>query len=290
MDNWDDIRIFLAAAKARSLSRAARGLAMSQPTVSRRISALEKRLGSALFLRVPGGLQLTEAGEALLGHAERMEAEHVELARDMSGQATGLEGAVRVSFTELIGLDWLARHGGEFCRRFPGIRLEMGVEARAVDLLRREADIAVRLGKPGQADLVVRKLHSYEVWAAASEAYIERRGKPKRFGELARHDLVFYDESQWVPDVVREFSRRMPAECFKLRSNSGLVQLAAVEAGMGIGLNLDRFIAERPGLIRVLEDITILSLDLWLVTHPDLRRSPRIRAVLDFLAESLAAG
>lgn len=285
MLDWTALRDFLAVAEAGSLSAAAKRLRVSQPTVSRRIAALETDLEARLFNRTPRGLELTEAGETILEHARRMDQEALAVARAATGTDSGLEGTVRLSATEGIGVEWLTRELSAFRDAYPGIRVELLIDNAAANLLRREADIAVRLFRPQQADLIARRVGHHVLGLFAAAEYLARRGTPARVEELAAHDIVGYDESIGHVAQAKWLLRHVSAEQLVFRSNSLLSQLQATRAGIGIGTHSALIGNRDPGLVRVLPEIDVTRQDIWLVTHPDLRRSARIRAMFDFLAE-----
>jgi DNA-binding transcriptional LysR family regulator len=286
--DWTSLRDFLAVAEAGSLSHAARRLGVSQPTLTRRMAALEERLRTELFRRTARGVELTEAGESLLEPARQMqlEAHSAELA--VLGRDTALAGAVRVTATEGIGIHWLTPTLAEFQAAHPAIEIDVVIQNEPLNLLRREADIALRLGRPRQADLVGRKLGELAFGLYASRAYLERHGRPSSREDLREHRGVAFDEALQDRHPAVWLEPLLSAGSIAYRTNSLLAQIAAMRAGYGIGAAA-RFIAERyPELERVLFDEETW-LDIWLVTHAGLRRSARIRAVFDFLAERLAA-
>ncbi len=282
--DWTTLRDFLAVAEAGSLSAAARRLGVSQPTLTRRIAALEDRFQTQLFHRTTRGLELTEAGESILEPARHMEqdAQAVELA--VSGRDRALAGAVRITATEMLGSEWLTPELASFHRQHPAIEIQVLIDNANLDLLRREADIALRLGRPRQADLVGRKVGRLVFGLYAARDYLDRAGRPTRGDDLERHDCVAFDDAlrhrgpgSWLEDLVARGR-------IVYRANSVRAQLAAIRAGFGVGGHSSVFADPLPELARVLPDLG-LELELWLVTHAGLRRSARIRAVFDHLAE-----
>jgi DNA-binding transcriptional LysR family regulator len=284
--NWSTMKDFLAVAESGTLSGAARKLGVSQPTLTRRMASLEESLRVDLFRRSPRGLELTEAGEALLAPAREMElaAHAVELAA--TGHEGGLSGLVRLTATEGVAQDWLMPQLARFRREHPGIDFEIIVANSAVNVLRREADIAIRLGRPAQKELVAQRVAELSLGLYAAHSYVELHGAPQSRAELAEHEAIAFAESDrytgagsWLEQIVA------PARIV-CRANTLGGQRAAIRAGLGIG-GQACFIAGRdPELVRLLPSIE-MRLETWLVTHPGLRRSRRIRAVLDFLAERL---
>ncbi|MCG8692544.1 MAG: LysR family transcriptional regulator [Minwuiales bacterium] len=288
MLDWTALRDFLAVAEAGSLSAAAKHLRVSQPTVSRRIAALESGLDARLFNRTPRGLELTEAGEMILDHAKRMDQEAVAVERTASGTDSGLEGTVRLSATEGIGVEWLTGELAGFRDAYPGIRIELVIDNAAVNLLRREADIAVRLFRPQQSDLIAKRVGTHAVRLFAAKSYADRYGIPEKVEDLAKHYIVGFDEAFGHITQAKWLLRHVPADRMVFSSNSLLSQLAAVRAGVGIG-SASALVGHRdPNLRPVLPHIDVANQEIWLVTHPDLKRSARIRAAFDYLADLIA--
>lgn len=289
MNNWDDIRIFLAVADAGSLSAAGRKLKMSQPTVGRRVEALEGRFGATLFSRGPRGLTLTDSGEAVLEHARVMEREWFSAETAAEGQSTGLTGDITLSVGEGIGTEWLPRVLGEFHERYPDIVTHVTVEARTANLVRREADIALRFGGPGeQATTLARRAARVGFGFYAAASYVERRGKPETLDDLASHDTVWANFGTgviWPPEIG---GQPVAPGRITFHTNSPAAHMSAVVAGFGVGVLSHRWAANREDLTRLLPDTSAMALDLWLVTHRELRTSARLRALFDFLVEVLA--
>ncbi len=284
--NWSALKEFLVVAECGTLSAAARRLGVSQPTLTRRMRDLEESLRAELFRRTPRGLALTEAGEALIAPARQMQAgaHAVELAA--TGHDSSLAGLVRLTATEGIALEWLTPALAEFRGDHPAIDVQVIVSNTAVNVLRREADIAIRLGRPQQKELVARRVADLVLGLYASRAYIEAHGEPRTRADLAEHEGVAFDAELMYSGTGSWLERSMGPARIAYRANTLGAQLAAIRAGFGIG-GQSCFIASRyPDLVRVLPEVEI-SLDLWLVTHPGLRRTARIRAVYDFLAERL---
>jgi DNA-binding transcriptional LysR family regulator len=271
-----------------SLSEAARRLGVSQPTLTRRMSALEGSLGAELFRRGPRGLELTEAGEAVVGPARQMEQEAQALELAVTGRDRALAGTVRITATEGLALTWLTPALARFREQHPRIDVEVIVRNTAVNVLKREADIAIRLGRPRQMELVSRRIGELALGLYASRDYVEEMGEPRESADLARHRAVAFDEDEVHTGAGTWLERAVGGARVVYRANTLSAQLAAIRAGFGIGAQ-SVFIADRdPGIVRVLPE-TEVRLEIWLVTHPGLRRSARIRAAYDFLAEGLVA-
>jgi DNA-binding transcriptional LysR family regulator len=282
--DWSALRDFLGVAKTGSLSRAAQLLKISQPTLSRRIAALEQQLGAKLFVRTPRGLLLTDEGEAVLEGARRVEHEALAIERKADASQQSLTGTVRISLTEGLGTVWLPQKLAAFHENHPGLCVELLVENRAVDLVRREADIAVRMFRPNQPDLIAKHVGDVVMGLYAAKSYLKKHGRPARTEDLKNHTLVGFDESLSRNPAVQRFEAMFLPEKIVHRSSSFMGQLAGTRAGIGLGVH-DCFLADTvPELERLMPRYFSHTLEAWLVTHPDVRRSARIRTVYDFIA------
>lgn len=287
--DWSVVRDFLAVAEVGSLSGAARQLKVSQPTLSRRIAELEESLGATLFLRTPKGLLLTETGEGILANAREMELSAMAIERRADAGRDALDGVVRVSCTEGLGTQWLPRHLAAFHSAYPRLQVEVLVDNRAVNLVRREADIALRLFRPEQPDLVARKVGYLSMGMYGSESYLEAHGTPTRVSDLKQHAHIGFDESLAGRSDVQSLERMFKPENIVHRSNSFVGQLEAAKFGVGLAM-LDCFLAEpAPNLKRVLPEKLHHDMDVWLVTHAEVGRSARIRVLFDHIAEAFRA-
>lgn len=289
--DWDLLRVFLAVAQTGSLTQAAARLGSSQPTTGRQLRALEEQLGAALVRRHSRGIALTERGEALLETALAMDGHMQALTRRLQATQDAPEGVVRISATEVVGVHIMMPALGRLRAAYPRIALELTLSTEAADLLQGDADIAVRMFRPTQDELIARKVGSVEVGFYASDAYLARRGVPKTLDALVAppHDHIGPDHA---PAFYRWSCALHPAltrDRVGFRTNSLLAQLAAVRAGAGVGL-LQIGVARRyPELVRLLPDQTLMRLEIWLVTHRDVRHGAHIRAVFDALARDLSA-
>jgi len=285
MPHWDDLRYFLAIAREGSLASAGRALQVDATTVGRRLTVLEEELGTRLFDRMPAGFVLTEAGRNIRSAVEEMEAAVLAVERKASGDDTRLEGVVRVTMTEAFAVSTLLPRFAPFRERHPGIEVQFLTDYSALDLVRREADIAVRLTRPQEDTLVARKVGEIAIAPYAAESYLARRGQPDPASGFAGHEVIGYadaaakwPEARWVGEVGT--SARVAVRC-----NSLLSVVAAAAAGVGIGL-MPCFMGDRePGLRRLMPPVPSLQRDIWLVVHRDLQHNARVRAVLHFLAE-----
>lgn len=286
--SWDLYRTFLHVLRERSLSGAARALGLTQPTVARHIDALEAAVGYDLFLRTQRGLAPTDAAIELGTYAQSLASISAALLRAASGHAQEVRGVVRVSASQVVGIEHLPPIFTWLRTRHPGLVVELVLSNAVDDLLRREADIAVRMVEPVQEALVSRRVGSIPLGLHAHRAYLEQRGVPASMDDLARHDLIGFDTET---PALRGFLKRFPAirrDGFALRTDSDVAQLASIRAGFGIGICQVPLAARSPDLVRVLADAFAVDLGVWIVMHEDLRSSPRCRAVFDALFDGMA--
>jgi len=285
---WELYRSFLSVLKEGSLSGAARVLGITQPTVGRHIAALEQALGVALFTRSQLGLTPTETALGLRTYAETMESTAASLERAATASGEGVSGVVRVAASEVVGVEVLPPIIERLRRRHPELKVELVLSNRVQDLLRREADIAVRMMRPEQEQLVARRVGNIEVGLFARKDYLARQGMPRRFSELAGHSLIGFDQpSAFIRKASRSF-QGFNREAFSIRTDSDLAQLALIRSGAGIG-GCQAPLAERDDrLTRVLPTEFSLQLETWVTMHEDLRTSPRCRVTFDVLIDGLA--
>jgi DNA-binding transcriptional LysR family regulator len=289
MFDWNDLRHFLAVARHQSTIAAGKALGLSQSTVHRRLSELERRLGRQLVTRQPSGYRLTEFGEALLPYAERVEAAVADLERRVTDTARELTGVIKVTCPEPI-VYRMTQSGliDRFEILHPGLRVEFVMSDRYLDLSKGEVDVAFRSGDTDD-ELVGRKIAD-SIWAVyATRGYLDRHGTPKQVDDLSQHLLVGFEESlgrhraaQWLKQVAPE--ARMAA-----RNNSVLGLVSAIKSGVGLGPLPVALGDAEPELIRVLGPIPELARSWRLLTHPDIRRVPRIAAFFDFILEQREA-
>jgi DNA-binding transcriptional LysR family regulator len=288
MLDWDDLRIFLAVHRQGAHGAAARALGVDPTTVGRRLGALEAALGVRLFVRTRAGLAATDEGARLYAHAERVEAEVVASERELGDARSALEGTVRLTAGDGIISYVLVPALGELLARHPALCVELRGEYRTVDLSRREADIALRFARPKAGALVSRRLGLARFGLFASESYLLRRGRPTREEALAEHDLIAYETGldETAPMV---WLRRRARGRLRIRSSTTAAMVAACVAGQGIAIAIEAAMRNQPGIVHVLPRADIPSRDVWGVVHADLRRHPRVVAVLAWAAAALAA-
>lgn len=284
---WELYRSFLAVARHGSLSAAARALRLTQPTLGRHVDELEQDLGVPLFTRSPHGLIATETARALVPIAEAMESAAAAMMRAASGGTGEVAGVVRVTASDIIGAEVLPPILAAFAELHPRIAFELHLSNRTEDLLRRDADIAVRMVRPAQSGLVARQLGETWLGFYAHRRYLETHGVPASFAELTRFRLIGFDRDPVPVKAIGEAGVRITREMFSLRTDNDLAQLAALRAGYGIGGCQIGIACRDPDLVRVLPEAFAVPLETWLVMHEDLRSSTRVRRVFDHLAEGL---
>ncbi len=285
--DWRLIRCFLAALEHGSLLGAARALGSSQPTMGRYLAELESQLGVVLFERTGRGLKPTAAALELAEPARSMDAGALELARRTSGQKSELSGTVRLSASEPVAALMLPNVLHDMRLALPHIQIELVASDAVSNLLRREADIALRMMRPEQATVIARKMGDVAIGVYGHRRYLDRRGTPHKVEDLFQHDLIGHDRADNIIRVARKLGYTLKPESFTLRSDSPLVHWHAVRSGFGLAF-LGAFQARgEPDLVRVLPGLRIPPLPMWLVVHREIRTSPRIRAVYDFLAQRL---
>jgi DNA-binding transcriptional LysR family regulator len=284
---WELYRSFLGVLREGSLSGAARALGITQPTAGRHVAALEKALGVVLFTRSQLGLMPTEVALALQTHAEAMESTAASLERAATSQGEGVRGVVRISASEVIGVEVLPPIVARLREAHPALKVELVLTNRVQDLLRREADIAVRMVRPKQEQLVARHIGQIELGFHAHKDYLARHGTPRKMEEITAHAVIGYDQPS---AFVRNAGKALPGygrETFSLRTDSDLGQLALIRAGAGIGICQVGLARRNDALVRVMPRTFSMKLETWVTMHEDLRHSPRCRATFDALVDGL---
>ena len=285
--DWRLIRSFLAALEAGSLLGAAKRLNTSQPTLGRHIAELESQLGLLLFERTGRGLVATSAALQLADAARAMDAAALQLARQVSGAQKQVQGSVRITASQPVACFMLPPVLAQMRRALPDIQVELESSNAVSNLLRREADIALRMVRPDQATLVAKKIGVIPVGAYASRDYIARRGMPLKPLDLLTHEMIGYDKIEDILRGFRAFGTPLTREAFALRTDDMIVQSQAVRAGLGVGFLADYVVRSDAQVLRVLPMLALPELPMWLAVHREIRTSQRIRAVFDFLTEAL---
>ncbi len=284
---WELYRSFLAVLNEGSLSGAARALGVAQPTVGRHVAALEKSLRLALFTRSQTGLIPTDAALSLRSFAESMQSTAAALERAAASQGAGVRGTVRVTASDVIGVEVLPPIVAALRDSHPDLSVELVLSNRVQDLLRREADIAVRMLRPRQELLVARRIGRIEVGLHAHQRYLAQHGTPRNLTELAKHSLIGFDQTTAFIRAAGKALTSWRREAFAMRTDSDLAQLALIRSGAGIGACQAAIARRDAALVRILPKQFSLSLETWITMHEDLRNSPRCRVTFDALVEGL---
>jgi DNA-binding transcriptional LysR family regulator len=283
MFDWDDLRIFLAVARARKVAAAARTLGVDPTTIGRRLTRLSNQLNGTLFETIGGDRRLTERGHALFAHAETIESAALAAMGEVAGDSSSLSGQVRLSVAEGFATWVLAPEVAAFHRSHPDIQLDLVTASGFLNPSKREADIAVMMARPRRGRLVAAKLGDYRLQLYAAKAYLAARAAPQSVDELRGHALIGYvPEFIYAPELDY-LSEIGPGLDPAVRSTSINVQHRLIASGAGIGV-LPRFMGDRdPGLAPILADSIEIRRSFWLVTHSDVRRLARIDAVAKWL-------
>lgn len=283
--DWDDVRSFLAIARMRTLSGAARSLGVRQSTMSRRLEALESRAGARLLQKTPSGYELTALGEAVLGNAERMEAEAIAVERTVQGRDVALSGVVRVTTVDVMASRFMPAAIARLHKRYPGISVDVMSERRSLSLSRREADLAIRMVPFEGRELVSRRMARSTSAIYASPEYLAQYGRDLTAPDHAI--VTVLDDQAHMPEA-RWLAQLLPQARVVMRSNSFEALAGASMAGLGLTV-LPCYMGDwMSGLEKVLAEGSPQR-EVWLGVHPDLRHMPRIRAVIDALDAEFAA-
>lgn len=285
--DWNRMRAFLATANEGSLTAAARSLGLTQPTLSRQISALEEEIGLMLFERVGRGLILTAAGREMQHHVREMGAAADRVALAALGQAQSIEGEVRITASDVMSAVLLPRAVSKIKTLAPNLVIDIIAANDIRDLMRREADIAVRHVRPEHSDLVARLICDANAYLYASKEYLASRGHPQSPRDLDQHDFISMGDVPRMVDYLSNIGIHLERRQFQVGSENGVVGWALAQAGLGI-VPMDEVVAQySPNMLKVLPQ-TLISFPIWLTTHREIHTSPKIRLVFDVLAEVLS--
>ena len=286
MDSWDHYRSLLAVLDEGSLSAAARKLGLTQPTIGRHVEALEAELGAPLFTRSGAGLAPTETALALRPHAEAMAAAAEALVRTASGQADAVRGVIRVTASDVVSVEVLPPMLVGFHEAWPDVTIELVPSNRQEDLLRRDADIAVRMFRPTQGALVARRIGDVHLKLYAHRRHVEAHGMPTSL-EAAARSAIGFDRDVQIQRYLAERQIPLARENFAFRTDHDLAGLAALRAGFGVGACQAPIARRDPDLVPVLESEFRADLEVWVAMHEDLKSSRRMRLMFDWLVEGL---
>jgi DNA-binding transcriptional LysR family regulator len=286
--DWNQLKAFLETAETGSLSAAARKLGLTQPTLSRQVAAIERQMGVTLFERVGKSMALTATGLELLEHARVMGAAAEALAMAATGRSTAVGGVVSVSASDAVATHLLPPLVRQLREQEPGIAIEVIASNALSDLLRREADIAIRHVKPEQPELIARFIREATAGFYASEDWVRVHGHPRTPEDAAAVPFVGSDRSGQFLGYLRQHGLPVAEANFSCYADHSVAHWALVRAGMGIGAMMDEIARDTPGVVRVLDDLPPVRFPIWLVSHRELRTARRIRVVFDALARGLA--
>ncbi|RWD97617.1 LysR family transcriptional regulator [Mesorhizobium sp.] len=285
--DWNLIKSFVAVAESGSLSAAARRLEASQPTLGRHIAELEQALGVTLFRRGRLGYELTEAGNTLYERGQAVSEQANAFSLLALGSVEAIEGTVRIAASEVVAACVLPQMTARLGEEEPGIEVEIVASNQVENLLRRDADIAIRMVRPAQNELVARKVTDIALCLCAAKSYLDRRGRPEKPADLADHALVGFDRSDEIIRGFTAFGIPIGRSHFRIRTDNQIVLWEAVRAGNGIGIGQEPLANSDPELEKLLPEVPLPVLPVWLAMHRDVRTSMRIRRVADFLHEEL---
>ncbi len=291
MDNldWNLIRSFSAVAETGSLSAAARATGNSQPSMGRHVAILEDQLGVTLFERESRGMSLTKAGIALLDHANAMKREAAAFSIAATGQSQEIAGTVRVTASEYVAHFLLPPVITRIRDMEPKLQIEIVSSNAVQNLLTRDADIAIRMVEPAQAELIARKVNDVAMGVFAAPSYLEKHGTPELPADLLSHTIVGYDRNDLMIRGFAMMGYKVTREDFAVRTDDQVLAWRMVEAGAGLGFGQVWSASQSDKVVRILPDLAIAPLPMWVATHRELRTSARIRRAFDLIADHLEA-
>lgn len=287
--DWSLVQTFLAVAETGSLSGAARLLGLSQPTLGRRVREIEAALGTEVFRRHAKGLALSETGQALVAPAQAMREAAGRLALVAAGEDRGLSGPVRITASVVVSHFVLPKILAALRQEEPGIEIDLIASDSSENLLFREADIAVRMYRPGQLDVVTRHVCDLAMGAYAATAYLDRAGRPETVDDLFALDWVGFDRNEMIIRGMAEAGWSVTRDFFKLRTDDQAAFWHLVRAGGGVGIALQAVGEPEPLVERIMPQLPLPRLPVWLTAHEAVRRMPRVARVWEALIDALAA-
>ncbi len=285
--DWNQVRAFLATAEEGSLSAAGRALGLTQPTLGRQVAALEADLGVTLFERVGRSLSLTQSGLELLDHVRAMGEAANRISLVASGQSQTIEGQVRITASDIFSAHLLPPVLERLRAAAPLLSIDIVAANDIRDLLRREADIAIRHVRPTQPELIARLVQEAAAHFYASRRYLETHGTPRSYADLTDHDFIGYGDPDRMIAFLEERGIALTRANFRLGSQSGVVAWEMARSGLGISVMSDQVAAACPEMQRLFPEAEPIVFPVWLATHRELHTSRRIRLVFDLLADYL---
>lgn len=286
--DWSLWQAFIAVAETGSLSAAARRLGQSQPTLGRQIKRLEDDTGLSLFARQPRGLDLTDHGRALLPAARRMADASGEIALALAGEDRGLAGTLRITASEIVAFHHLPPILARMRIEAPEMNIVLLPTDSSENLLFREADIAIRMYRSDQLDIITRRIGSLAIGAFAAQSYLDRKGRPQTPAELSDHDLIGFDRSDLILRSMRAMGMDIRRDDFALRCDDQVTYWQLVRSGSGIGFGQRAVAAQSPDVVDLFPDLPIPPLPVWLAAHDAVRHTPRVALAWRILEEELA--
>ncbi|MEZ5766421.1 MAG: LysR family transcriptional regulator [Paracoccaceae bacterium] len=287
--DWSLLQSFLAVAETGSLSAAARALGLSQPTLGRKVREVEAALGAELFHRHAKGLALTETGQAMLGPAQAMRDAAGRISLVAAGEDRGLSGPVRITASVVVSHFLLPEMLTRFRREEPGIEIDLVASDSSENLLFRAADIAVRMYRPGQLDMVTRHVADMPMGIYAAKSYLDGAGRPATQDAMLALDWVGFDRNEMILRGMAEAGWSVTRDFFKLRTDDQAAYWQLVRAGGGVGI-MQRAIGDPdPRLERLMPELPLPSLPVWLTAHEEVRRVPRVARVWEALVAGFEA-
>lgn len=287
--NWEWYRTFLHVLESGSLSAAARSMGLTQPTVGRHVDNLENALGLKLFIRSFDGFAATDAAIELRPYAASVAATTAAIRRVASSHGDGVRGSVRITASEVVGVEVLPPILASLRNKHPKLVIELVLSNAVGNLLHREADIAIRMLEPTQDALISKRIGAIGLGLHAHKRYLSKHGTPASMDALAGHAIIGFDTEN---SFTRKIQERMPAlarQDFAFRADSHLAHLAAIRAGLGIGICQSALARRDKNLVRVLPKACAFAMETYLAMHEDLRESPRCSAVFAALSVGLTA-
>lgn len=288
LPDWNHIRAFLATANAGSLSAAARELGLTQPTLSRQVAALEDDLGIMLFERVGRTLELTQAGIELLEHTRVMGEAANRVSLTATGQAQAIDGEIRITAADVFSAYILPPALKKLRKIAPDLRIDIVAANDIRDLMRREADIALRHVRPEQPDLIAKRVAESKAYFYASQEYLDSHGTPETVDELVEHEFISYGNPEEMVGFLNPIGINVTVDNFRIGSENGLVAWQLCRQGFGISVMTEEVAHGSNEMVRILPDVDPIIFPTWLVTHRELHTSRRIRLVFDLLAANFS--
>lgn len=283
--DWNQARAFLATAEEGSLSAAARALGVTQPTLSRQVSALEEKLGITLFERGPRMTSLTSAGLEVLDHVRAMHEAAAKLSLSASGQSQAVAGLVRIATTDTLACYHLPNMLLRLRKIAPDIEVEIRTSNKLRDLLQREADIAIRHARPREPELIAKKVRTTSATLYASKDYLDRAGRPCDAGDLQKLKFIGVDTRDTLIQPLKQKGLPLTTSNFTVSADSGLAAIELARKGLGVGLFIADEVDQFPDLEIVWPDFKPFDVSIWLVTHRELHTNKRIRLMFDLISD-----